>query len=551
MIKSLLRLYPKAWRERYEEEVARMIDDSGSGLGDVPNLVRGALDAQLHPQPLGLPAGRLRGWFTFERSAGVAAIAAGVGWVASYLALIVFTGRPAQQSDVMRYVAATAVPGLFAAFAIAGLAAQRASDWRVIAVTAVALVGGASASMLAILAMNAATPGVSLVPYDGQEFMQAGTVAVLIGTLVGVVAMWGRGPVGRRWLILLAIASVLDLVLLVADRYLSFTLVLRSAAGGWLGVLVGMAWIGVGGAALQADPRGRARVDDLRSESETSRVRFNWLIALALAAAAFMLYLGIRSAIGSELGSGLRTLVYVLTAVCLWLTPVALAWRIPGLQTMRPALIPGLVLVALPAIAGPLIGALQPIANLSGISSEIRSLLVLVSVAGYLLVGRELLHLAPATWKHRALLAVIGGLTVAPQLVFAAIDVAMFYRGSIGWRNGFETILLPMALAVSQAFALWAPVASAVSRAEPRRFWRPLALVLPATLMVGVMNDVALRSTPTNRLRAAPLISSDAAFVIAECAGMAVALLWLYAFGWHFPGPRAADQPTPEVVATA
>jgi hypothetical protein len=46
----LLRLYPRAWRERYGEELSAQLDAQRPlRIGVVADLVRGALDAHLHP----------------------------------------------------------------------------------------------------------------------------------------------------------------------------------------------------------------------------------------------------------------------------------------------------------------------------------------------------------------------------------------------------------------------------------------------------------------------------------------------------------------------
>jgi hypothetical protein len=46
----LLRLYPRAWRERYGEELSAQLDSQRPlRIGVVADLVRGALDAHLHP----------------------------------------------------------------------------------------------------------------------------------------------------------------------------------------------------------------------------------------------------------------------------------------------------------------------------------------------------------------------------------------------------------------------------------------------------------------------------------------------------------------------
>ena len=46
----LLRLYPRAWRERYGEELSAQLEAQRPlRIGVVADLVRGALDAHLHP----------------------------------------------------------------------------------------------------------------------------------------------------------------------------------------------------------------------------------------------------------------------------------------------------------------------------------------------------------------------------------------------------------------------------------------------------------------------------------------------------------------------
>lgn len=75
----LLRLYPRAWRERYGEELGRLLEDRPPGFLGMIDLMRGALDARMHaslvPKTAGggsgpgsgdLPRGRARfPWVSF------------------------------------------------------------------------------------------------------------------------------------------------------------------------------------------------------------------------------------------------------------------------------------------------------------------------------------------------------------------------------------------------------------------------------------------------------------------------------------------------------
>ena len=47
---ALVRLYPRAWRERYEAEFLDLLEARPPTLGDRFDILRGALDARLHPQ---------------------------------------------------------------------------------------------------------------------------------------------------------------------------------------------------------------------------------------------------------------------------------------------------------------------------------------------------------------------------------------------------------------------------------------------------------------------------------------------------------------------
>jgi hypothetical protein len=48
----LVRLYPAAWRARYGDEFSRLIEERPTSLADRIDIVRGAVDARLHPHVL-------------------------------------------------------------------------------------------------------------------------------------------------------------------------------------------------------------------------------------------------------------------------------------------------------------------------------------------------------------------------------------------------------------------------------------------------------------------------------------------------------------------
>jgi hypothetical protein len=82
----LVRLYPRAWRDRYGDEFLSLITDRPPTLVDLFDIARGALDAHLHPQ---LPGAETAQQPLTHRIPGLVALAAGLLWTANvtYLAV--------------------------------------------------------------------------------------------------------------------------------------------------------------------------------------------------------------------------------------------------------------------------------------------------------------------------------------------------------------------------------------------------------------------------------------------------------------------------------
>jgi hypothetical protein len=99
---GLLRLYPGAWRERYEAEVLALLEQARLGRRARLDLVRGALDARLH---------------TPSRAPAVAALLSGAMWTIAGVAIV---GQPAPPDwpgyliDVLPLTIVAVVAGLVA-----------------------------------------------------------------------------------------------------------------------------------------------------------------------------------------------------------------------------------------------------------------------------------------------------------------------------------------------------------------------------------------------------------------------------------------------------
>ena len=76
----LVRLYPQAWRDRYEDEFVTLLEERPPTPGDVLDTIRGALDAHLHPT---VGDSEPAPWT--HRLPGLFALSAGLLWSGFYL----------------------------------------------------------------------------------------------------------------------------------------------------------------------------------------------------------------------------------------------------------------------------------------------------------------------------------------------------------------------------------------------------------------------------------------------------------------------------------
>ncbi len=80
----LVRLYPKAWRDRYEEEFLTLLAERPPTFADLVDTFRGAVDAHLNPQGQTEPSP----WT--HRLPGIFALIAGALWSTVFVAFVVW-----------------------------------------------------------------------------------------------------------------------------------------------------------------------------------------------------------------------------------------------------------------------------------------------------------------------------------------------------------------------------------------------------------------------------------------------------------------------------
>jgi hypothetical protein len=125
----LVRLYPEAFRSRYEVELVELLEERPPTLLDRADLIRGALDARLHPQvvhpgAVTIPSPAAEDAIRLARRLGIGALGGAALWT---IAFVVAVLGPVRYDDQGAYRdGAAALPFLLGAVALlaGGLAGQ-------------------------------------------------------------------------------------------------------------------------------------------------------------------------------------------------------------------------------------------------------------------------------------------------------------------------------------------------------------------------------------------------------------------------------------------
>lgn len=211
----LLALYPRAWRGRYGDELAALLENGGLGARDRIDLLRGAVDAHLHPsRPSHLPvvAAVGAGGLASAHAIALAAQPAPLDWPGYFIdalplaILAVALLLPSVVGLWLRLGDADGAMGrLGIAVALAGHGA-----W-LVALTAAALqieYGPLTAVAATVAAGGSALLGVAL----------AGRGAAILGALLIGAALAGVAPPAIGWPLFAATWSAIGFRLLLDAR---------------------------------------------------------------------------------------------------------------------------------------------------------------------------------------------------------------------------------------------------------------------------------------------------------------------------------------------
>jgi len=219
----LIRCYPAAWRERYGDEFASILDERPLGPFDIADILLGALDARLRLRDRRAVVTQRKGFTMSLRIGGIAAILATVS-----LAMAWFVGsRYFAVDDTLAAFLLLLGLGLLLV-AVAGLTAFQARidpalSWAAFALLAI----GTIVAMVAFV--GAATLG-------GDGFWNLGMLGLLIaifGTLLFAIVTYQTAALSRGAALLLAAGSVIPFLGMVTSQSILIVPALVCFLLGW------------------------------------------------------------------------------------------------------------------------------------------------------------------------------------------------------------------------------------------------------------------------------------------------------------------------------
>ena len=237
----LIRCYPAAWRERYGDEFASILEERPLGPFDVADILLGALDARLRMRDRRAGVTKRKGFNMSLRIGGIAAI---LGATSLAMAWILGSGLVAENDSLAGFML---VVGLgFLLVGVAGLSAFQARIDPTLSWAAFALFG--IGMIIAAIGFVGAWLG-----RDGfWDFGALGVVIALVGTLFFAILTYQTATLSRGAALLLAAGAVLPFVAMISSQPIVVVAALVCFLLGWF--LLGIQAIRVDRPATDASP---------------------------------------------------------------------------------------------------------------------------------------------------------------------------------------------------------------------------------------------------------------------------------------------------------
>jgi hypothetical protein len=179
---GLLHLYPRAWRERYGDELAALLEARPPSPLDQFDLIRGAFDARLHPQVPGADVRPDKGIPVQRRGIGLMAALGGVAWIVGVVSLFALPRDVEGGRDTSIAVVGLAIGTALTGIALGELGSRRGSAGSVITGHVIAAIGISFAILV-----TQPWP-MFIIPLYG--FPVLGLIAATRGHLNGILPNW-------------------------------------------------------------------------------------------------------------------------------------------------------------------------------------------------------------------------------------------------------------------------------------------------------------------------------------------------------------------------
>jgi len=242
----LVRLYPQAWRERYGDELAALLEDRPPGPFDVADVALGALDAHLQLCGLGHRSEHRKGIPMSLRLAGSAAAVGGGLWTLFFVIAGASYANAAAEYTLV-WVSVMVFAGLALLAALAGLSASqfrdhRRSIWIAFLVPAIGIA-------IVLLGLSTLIPTGGTAPEGSvpARVVYSGLSLMLLGSIIFAVVTVSTGAFSRIAAGLIVV-GVLPTILGLFGALAAIWLVIG-------GIVFGLGWIGLGIDAVRHDRR--------------------------------------------------------------------------------------------------------------------------------------------------------------------------------------------------------------------------------------------------------------------------------------------------------
>jgi len=233
VIALLLRLYPAAWRRRYGDEFAAVLEERPLGPFDVADVLLGALDAHLHRRGLWTESGPRKGFVMTLRVGGLAAILFGLVW-----ALGIAWASASDTDDDIVAVGLTIIGEVSLIVALIGLSAFQARQhhrlvWLSVLVPAV----GALVTIVGTFGMETQGDEAWIAGLSPWGVFVLGMIGMAIGSALFAIATWSTKALAPRAAALIGVGAMWILVAGFVHEL--------AVLGGLIVFSVGWVWLGV------------------------------------------------------------------------------------------------------------------------------------------------------------------------------------------------------------------------------------------------------------------------------------------------------------------